>query len=213
MTPGWRLKNPPHLPQAASSSPHQSKWKKTGQALCHNPFKVQLSHMRVMAGGRSVMVLRWKPPGHEWHVASNRNGILLPTPAYALPTTGGLTSLVSLNCPETGGEAQSCAVNHTGRGCDGAPSVNPASLGPGLQIRLSSPSGQAGTEPALQKPGLASLDICHRLLTRLWTNHPSIHTHTRQSAHPRGCQTLRVPGVNETSGWEEPGGGGGTEVQ
>lgn len=134
---------------------------------------------------------------------------LLPAPAYALPTIAGLTSLVSLNGPETGCEAQSCAVNHTGRRCDWAPSVNPASLRPGLQTRLSSPSGGAGTEPALQKPGLASLDICHRLLKRLCTSHPSIHTLTRQSAHLRGCQTLRVPGANETSGWEEPGGGGG----
>lgn len=39
---------------------------------------------------------------------------LLPAPAYALPTVQGLP-LVSLNGPETGCEAQSCAVNHTGK--------------------------------------------------------------------------------------------------
>lgn len=179
--------------------------------LCHNPFKVQLSHTRVTAGGRSVTVLRWRPQDTSgmWRVMEM--AALLPTPAYALPATAGLTSPVSLSCPETGGEAQSCAVNRAGRGGDGAPSVNPAFLGPGLQTHPSSPSSPAGTEPALQKPGLASLDTCHRLLTRPWTVHPSIHTLPRQSAHLQGCQTLRVPGANGTSGREERG--GGTEVQ
>ena len=135
---------------------------------------------------------------------------LLPTPAYALPATAGLTSPVSLSCPETGGEAQSCAVNRAGRGGDGAPSVNPAFLGPGLQTHPSSPSSPAGTEPALQKPGLASLDTCHRLLTRPWTVHPSTHSrdnlHTYKDARRCVCLVLTEHPAGRS-------GGGGTEVQ
>lgn len=64
------------------------------QAPAHRSFKAQLSQVRVMAGGRSVMVLSQAPRTCEWHVAVME--MLVSCPPLLIFPGAGLTSLVSL---------------------------------------------------------------------------------------------------------------------